>query len=233
MSIRADVQRMEPGSLVELFVLDTTPRGFSDVMRFTPSGPNELGEDIRWAGDVYTRYPIEAEGFDRRAQGTLPRPKLRAANISGLLGALALEMDDLVGCRITRTRTFARYLDAANFVAGNPEADPNQYLDKEIWWVDRKSGENPVFVEWELAAAIDLAGVLLPRRQYVRNLCSWRYRGPECGYAGGPVATFRDIATGDPAQDVCGKRLTSCQLRFTGGVDLPFGGFPSVGVVPR
>lgn len=39
------------------------------------------------------------------------------------------------------------------------------------------------------------------------------------------------IATGggDPAKDVCGKRLSSCKLRFGENADLPFGSFPSVG----
>ena len=29
--------------------------------------------------------------------------------------------------------------------------------------------------------------------------------------------------------DVCGKRLSSCEVRFGDNVDLPFGGFPGVG----
>ena len=231
MSVRSDIQRLEPGTLIELYDLDTTPAGYAELLRFTPHGPNELGVDLVWDGNTYTRYPIEADGFDRRAQGTMPRPRLRAANVDGLLGALALEMDDLVGSKLTRTRTLARYLDAANFSGGNPEADPTQYLDREIWWVDLKSAENAVYIEWELAAAFDLAGVMLPRRQFIRDLCSWRYRGAECGYTGDPVATINDYPTTDAAQDACGKRLASCRLRFGEHGQLPFGGFPGAGRV--
>lgn len=231
MTARADVQRLEPGAIVTLYTLDLTAIGGSDVLRFTPDGPNELGNDIVWGGQSYVRFPIEAEGFERAGQGALPRPRLRVANVTGLVGALAVGMGDLLGAKLTRERTFVKYLDAANFAGGNPQADPNQYLDREIWFVDRKSSENPIFVEWELAAAFDVAGVLLPRRQFVQNLCTWRYRGPECGYTGGPVADGNDQPTSDPAKDRCGKRLSSCKLRFGAYAELPFGGFPGVGLI--
>ncbi len=39
------------------------------------------------------------------------------------------------------------------------------------------------------------------------------------------------VATGtvNPADDVCGKRLTSCKARFGNTAELPFGGFPGLG----
>ncbi|MCX8016422.1 MAG: phage minor tail protein L [Rhodocyclaceae bacterium] len=231
MTVRADVQRLEPGSVIALYALDLTVIGGQDVLRFTPHGPNELGGDIVFGGQTYVSLPIEATGFERAGQGKLPRPIVRVANVSGVIGALALGMDDLIGARLVRTRTFARYLDAANFATGNPHADPSQILDREIWFVDRKANENAVFVEWELAAAFDVAGVMLPRRQFVQNVCAWRYRGPECGYTGGPVADLNDLPTTDPAKDRCGKRLASCKLRFGAYSPLPFGGFPSVGLI--
>lgn len=231
MTARSDAQRLESGRIVTLYTLDLTVIGGTDVLRFTADGPNELGGDIVWGGQSYVRFPIEAEGFERAGSGALPRPRLRVANVTGLIGALAIGMDDLLGARLMRERTFVRYLDAANFAAGNPEADHNQYLDREVWFMDRKSAENPVFIEWELAAAFDVAGVMLPRRQFVQNLCTWRYRGPECGYTGGPVADRNDRPTADPAKDACGKRLASCQLRFGQYAELPFGGFPGVGLI--
>lgn len=115
--------------------------------------------------------------------------------------------------------------------AYNGTADPNQYLDREIWFIDRKSAENKVFVEFELSAAFDVAGVLLPRRQCIQNVCTWAYRSAECGYTGGPVADRNDEPVTDLADDVCGKRLSSCRLRFGQYAPLPFGGFPGAGLV--
>lgn len=228
MTVKADVQGFAPGAIVELYELDTTVTGGVDVLRFTPHGPNELGNDIVWAGQTYTRFPIEATGFERRGNGALPRPKLTVANVTGLMGAVA---DSLLGARLTRTRTFVKYLDAANFAGGNPQADPNQWIDREVWFVDRKATENKLLVEFELAAAFDLAGVMLPRRQVVANCCAWRYRSAECGYTGGPVADINDQPTSHPALDQCGKRLASCKLRFGSHNPLPFGGFPATGLI--
>lgn len=51
-----------------------------------------------------------------------------------------------------------------------------------------------------------------------------------CTYNGSKYFTQSDVITTDIANDVCGKRLTSCQLRFGNqNVILPFGGFPSSG----
>jgi lambda family phage minor tail protein L len=227
-TVRADIQSFAPGAIVELYELDTTVIGGVDVFRFTPHGPNELGSDIVWAGQTYTRLPINASGFERRGNGALPRPKLAVANVIGLIGAVA---DSLIGAKLTRTRTFAKYLDAANFSSGNPQADPNQFIDREIWFIDRKSVENKVMVEFELAAAFDLAGVMLPRRQVVQNVCAWRYRSAECGYTGGAVADINDMPTTSMVLDQCGKRLASCKLRFGQYGELPFGGFPAAGLI--
>ena len=230
MSIESDIQRLAPGAIVDLFELDPTAIG-GTVVRFH-AGVNELGGDVVWQGLTYTRFPIEADGFEWSGTGTLPRPKIRVANVTGLVGALARELQDLVGAKLTRRRTFVKYLDAVNFTGGvNPTADPNCGFPDEIWFVDRKSAENGLYVEWELSAAFDVAGTMLPRRQCIQNVCTWRYRGAECGYTGGPVADRNDRPVTLLAEDDCGKRLASCKLRFGVYSELPFGAFPGVGLI--
>lgn len=231
MTIRSDIQKLEPGAILVLFEVHVG----AEVFRFH-AGTNALGGDVVWQGNTYVRFPIDAEGFEWRGQGTLPRPKLRAANVSGLLGALVRENNDLVGCKVVRRRTLARYLDAVNFPGGvNPSADPNAEIDAEVYFIDRKATENAVVVEFELAAALDVHGVKLPRRPVVQNVCTWLaiggYRGPYCGYTGGPVADVLDQPTSDPAVDRCGGRLASCKLRFGAFAELSFGGFPAAGLI--
>ena len=66
----------------------------------------------------------------------------------------------------------ARYLDAVNFPGGtNPlgTPDPTAEFPKEIYKIDRKSAENRDVVQFELAAAIDMAGVRAPQRQCTRK----------------------------------------------------------------
>lgn len=228
--IESDVQKLNPGAIVEMFELDATELG-GDVLRWH-SGVNVLGNDLVWDGETYSRFPVEASGFERSAKGTLPRPKVKVANISGLIGAMVRSLDDLMGAKVTRRRTFVKYLDAVNFPGGvNPQADPNCAFPEEIWFVDRKANENGIFIEFELSAAFDVRGVKLPRRQCIQNTCGWLYRGAECGYAGGAVADKNDTPTTDMAQDQCGKRLASCKLRFGQYAELPFGAFPGVGLI--
>lgn len=228
--IESDVQKLNPGAIVDLFELDATTIG-GTVLRWH-NGVNTLGNDVMWQGHSYARIPVEATGFVRTGKGAMPRPTIKVANVTGLVGALARELNDLAGAKVTRRRTFVKYLDAVNFAGGvNPQADPNVGFPDEVWFVDRKASENGIFLEFELSAAFDVQGVKLPRRQCIQNVCGFGYRSPECGYAGGPVADKNDVPTSNPALDQCGKRLTSCKLRFGQYEPLSTGAFPGVGLV--
>lgn len=229
--VAADLQRLVPGAIVDLFEFNYSSLPGGTILYFH-GGVNGLGTDIVWRGVTYSRYPIDVEGFERSSSGTLPRPKIKVANILGSISTLTYLYQDLVGAKLTRRRTFVKYLDAINFPGGlNHKADPNVSFPDEIWSVDRKSSENAIFVEFELSAAFDVMGVLIPRRHCIQNTCTWAYRSAECGYAGGAVATKNDVATADLAQDKCGKRLSSCKLRFGAYAELPFGAFPGVGLM--
>ena len=81
--------------------------------------------------------------------------------------------------------------------------------------MDRKANENRAAVEFELASKFDLAGVMLPRRQIIANVCQWVYRGGECGYNGTDYYDINDNKVASSGSDVCGKRLSSCNVRFT------------------
>lgn len=230
MTIQTDLQSLTPGNIVTLYELDTRVIGGADQLLFH-EGTNPLGQVLVWGGRQYTQFPIEAEGFEKTGNGATARPKLRAANIDGLLGQLAREQGGLEGCRLVRTRTFLKYLDAVNFPGGtNPSADPSQFIEREIWFVSRKTAENRIMLEYELAPSFDVSGIKLPRRQVIQNTCTWRYRGSECGFTGGPIADSLDNRVTVLQQDVCGKRLSSCRLRYGQNAVLPFGGFPGAGL---
>lgn len=229
-TITNEIQSLAPSALVEMFIIDATLQG-GPVMHFHP-GVNLQCGDLVWQGVTYTRYPVEFKGASKRGTGTIPRPTITASNIQGILASEAKQYSDFAGCKLTRKRTFARFLDAVNFPgSSNPTADPNQYLPDEVWFFDRKSGEDPQQISFELAAAFDVAGVMLPRRQFIQNACTWVYRGADCGFTGGAVADEFGVPTTILANDACGKRLTDCQLRFGAQAILPYGGFPACGLI--
>jgi lambda family phage minor tail protein L len=230
MTIASDIQLPAPGSLVELFVLDLTSVG--SVVLYFHTGTNGLISNVVWQGTTYTAMPMQFEGWELTGKGQLPRPKARISNANGLIATYCKSYNDLVGAKLTRKRTFAKYLDAINFPGGvNATADPNVHFADDVYFVDRKSVENKTMVEFELAAAFDVQGILLPRRQFIQNVCAWKYRSAECGFAGGAVALSDDTPTATLALDSCGKRIASCKLRFGTYSPLPFGGFPATGLI--
>lgn len=399
-TITSEIQKLEPSAIIELFEMDATAFG-GDLLRFH-AGTNGLRQNLVWQGNTYTAFPIKTSGFDMSGNGQLPRPKLQVANVTGAITLLVLTYDDLLGAKITRKRTLAKYLDAVNFpprrnlltftdqfngagwgkdactisanvilapdgtqtadaivegtglgyqriqqnilVTGthtfsiyakkgerdwltmdvgpttyfnlatgevgtvgagvsasiqsagsgwyrcsvthtrtvlpfpcyvgasatgaddtnftgtgaqsiyiwgaqleagssvsdyqqvaatwsaNPSADATAEFADDVFFIDRKVTETRDVVEFELAAAFDVAGVQLPRRQIIQNVCVWRYRGGECGYTGTSYFDANDAPVGSAGLDVCGKRLSSCKARFGANNPLPFGSFPAAGL---
>ena len=232
-SVYADLSVLAPGAIIELFELrlDNTLHGSSNITRWH-NGCNEgITGGITWDGNVYSSFAIQAEGFEQSSSGSLPRPTLTVANTDGLITALLLDVNtttpsnDLTGAEIRRIRTLKKYLD------GEGSADPHAQWPVEIWYIDRKDTENREVVKFELASKFDLAGQFLPKRQIISNVCQWEYRSSECSYTGNNYWDANDNSTGSLATDRCGKKLSSCKLRFGNNGELPFGSFPSAGKV--
>lgn len=168
--IRSRFQALHGESVVELFELDGGPLG---IGKFYFHG-HEGDGIITWQGIDYIPWGIKAEGFQRRAEGTQPRPTLTLANVgidpnkkvmqSGVISRLCLAADDFVGMEVTRHRTLVRYLDAKNFPDGNPTADPTEEAPLEIWVIERKTQENLEVVVFELTTFLDLGDMQLPLR---------------------------------------------------------------------
>ena len=218
----SDLQSIAPSAIIELFQLElnAAQHGVNETYYFH-AGTDATGsnDDIVWDGQAYLAFPIEATEFEYTGTGSLPRPKLRVSNIYGTITGLILSLPNgLEGAKVTRIRTLARYIDGVNFPGGtNPlgTPDPTAEFPREIYYIDRKASENRDLIEFELAAAFDLVGVRAPKRQCVSSVCQWIYRGTECGYTGNAYFNFNDVPVAAIGQDVCGKRLRSCELRFS------------------
>ena len=176
----SEIQKINPSAIIELFVLqlDTALHGANTIYRFHAGTNLNANGEIVFAGNSYLRFPIQATGFaDQRGQ--LPRPKVTISNATGLISSILVSVNqitagnDLTGATFTRIRTMARFLDAVNFTGNtNPfgTPDPTAEFRRKIYIVDRKSTENREIVEFELAAATDMAGVRAPKRQCTRAL---------------------------------------------------------------
>jgi lambda family phage minor tail protein L len=240
-SLPAASQDLSLTAKVTLFRLDATSVGAA-VYYFTPTAMSG-GNSVTFGGQVYQAVDITMDGFEVNAGGVLPTPKMQIANSDLFIQSLVNQFGDLAGCEIRRVRTFGRFLD------GQPDADPTAFIGPDVFRVERKSDENPVYIEWELSAAIDQEGKMLPGRQFLRDICMRRYRhyNPTASNAAADGYVYPTIFpckyTGSnafdelgnpalPANDKCGRRLSDCKLRFRLEGGLPTGAFPGIGRVP-
>ena len=237
-SVYEELSVLAPSAIIEMFELrlDSSLHGSSDVYRWHSGVNDQVTGNIVWNGETYFRVPVQADGFEYKNSGTLPRPTLTVANTDSTVTAILLLVNaitvgnDLAGAEVRRIRTVKKFLDAANFASGNSNADPYASFPEERYFIDRKASEDRTQVTFELASKFDLAGQKIPKRQCIANICQWEYRSSECGYTGSNFFDVNDNAAASLAQDRCGKRLSSCKLRFGANGELPFGSFPSVGL---
>jgi len=246
-----ELQKLAPTAVIDLFQIHLTSAvNGSDSVLYYHAGTNNLVENVVFDGKTYPAAPVEVDGFAFSSKGTLPRPTLKVANVNNGISALLLAVNPLKA-EVRRIRTFKKFLDVANFgpqliitededilitqagdslassTEGNATADPDA-KSVETWYIDRVASENLQFVEFELTSRLDLINLQLPRR-VVNEFCPWKYRGTECGYNGSNFFDVHDDPTFE-ANDVCGKRLSSCRARFPddkgdGAEAIPFGGF--------
>lgn len=176
----SEIQKINPSAIIELFELQLSAvlHGNNTIYRFHSGSDLNANGEIVFAGNSYTRFPIEATGFAYQ-RGQLPRPKLVISNALGTISAIlnlvneTTAGNDLTGATFTRIRTMARFLDAVNFPGNsNPlgTPDPTAEFKRQIFVVDRKATENREIVQFELAAALDMAGIRAPKRQCTRAL---------------------------------------------------------------
>jgi lambda family phage minor tail protein L len=243
-----ELQKLEPSAIIDLFEIRLTKavNNVDETLRYH-AGTNGLSATIEFNGNSYPPVPVEVSGFEASGRGQVARPTLKVANANGAISSLIVQQDyNPLKAEVVRIRTFKKFLDATNFSGGNATADPDAKTE-EIWYIDRVSSENLQFVEFELTAKLDMVNVELPRRK-VTEFCPWQYRGERCTYAGTRYYRVDDVEitkaemeslaaanslTFDEAVlkfDVCGKRVSSCRLRFPdnqgdNSIVLPFGGF--------
>lgn len=228
-SLAFELSNLTPSALITLFEIDLSPLLESKSIPTLSTEASEVGftgavdnilrfhnnikifnSKIKWNSKDYYPVPIQAVGFESSSKGTLPTPTLTIASqtdegvtLLTLLKHEILKYGDIVGCKVTRRRTFAKYLDWENFefdtvLRSNPrdskfsprlqelpagyEPDPNAELPKDIYFVERKTGENKTVLQYQLSSILDLEGVKIPRRVIIADKCNWNYRGPGCWY---------------------------------------------------
>lgn len=226
-------QKLQPSPLIELFTLDASMIG-GGFYRFCGEKESD-GQTIAFGGVEYPYIPLQTDGFAWETGKAMPRPKLAISALNQTFYSLVISTRGLQGAMIRRDRTLARFLD------GHEDGGSNLKYPSDLYRVDRIISMDNAAISFELCCMLDIPRCKLPARRGLRNLCGWRYRRWDvalgwvynggttaCPYAGGNMYTEKGIATGEPLEDKCGRRLSDCVLRFGQYNNLPFGAFPGL-----
>ncbi len=161
---------------------------------------------ILFNNETYFAVPLQITGYEVSAKGSPPRPKMsitidpegltqEVQNRIIFIKTAIRDLDDLVGSKVTRIKTFTKYIDNSNFYDANGDLlsniltppngfdpDPNAQFPPDIYFVDRKSAETKNVLELELASPFDTQDLKLPARVVNDFNCPWTYRGEGCCY---------------------------------------------------
>lgn len=217
--IKKQLISLTPDAIVELFEID-----FSNMQENAERIQYNLGastselkyrfcssinhkDGIVWQGKTYQPLPINAEGFESKNDGRLPRPKLIIANPDGIFSKIIYGNDDFVGCKVTRRRTYVRFLDDVNFAGNNlnsqgknpfGQSDTDAFLPEDIYYINKKTSEDKQAISFELSSSLELRSSVVPARRLMSNLCSWTYRCDiGCKYKGPPIETLDEVELED------------------------------------
>ena len=226
-TFQLELAKLEQTALLDLFDVDMRQLTGKDgnrgeLFRFY-AGTNELTQPIIWQGNRYTPFGVKAEGFEMSGQGASNRPTLTVINFDGFVTALSNNFEQCLGAIVRRRQVYAQFLDAANFKAGNRNADPQQER-VSYYLIEQLTTLTQDIATFTLALPTETDNAVINKRTILVT-CPWVYRSTECGYTGSPVADEKDQPTTDPKKDKCSECLRGCQLRNN---PLNYGGFIGV-----
>lgn len=222
--VQSTSQHLETDDVVLLYSIDVSPLGVPQMWHFT-NGP-----EVKFRGYTFVSADVECEGFEWNGKGAMPQPSIRVSNATRMLSGIVANYKDLVGAKLTRIKTFKKYLDGA------PAANPDEAFSADIYTFEQKSAHDKYQIEWKLSASMDQQGRMIPGRRVLRDVCLWKYRRwtgttfdyskVKCKYNGNKYFDKDGNPVTDPALDRCGRHVSDCEKRFGKNAELPFGGFP-------
>jgi lambda family phage minor tail protein L len=160
--INPELQKLEQGSAwVELFELDATAFG-GTIFRFC-NHLNTTGGNVVFAGLTYTAMPIEVSGWDLSQTGTSAKPTLSVSNISKVLLSAIISQGDLVGAKLSRIRTFSKFL------ADGSTPNSTAFIGPDKMIIEQKTFHDRSMIQFQLSSVMDRMGMKLPRRQVLKD----------------------------------------------------------------
>jgi|MDSZ01.1.fsa_nt_gb lambda family phage minor tail protein L len=203
--VASESLKLDPSTLIVLYEIDISELASDITLKksnenYNPApfrfhNMNSLnGVTLKFQSNNYISLPIQAEGFEMNSAGTLPTPTLTITSVEGLeenasfslLKSNFINFENFVGAKVTRIRTFAKFLDAdqnGDTIEGvGSEEDQNAEFPRDVFFIERKSNENKNSIQFELSSIFDLQNLKLPSRVIYASRCPFTYRGEGCCY---------------------------------------------------
>lgn len=179
--------------LLEILIKNPTQPGTSVTTIYIANND----ADIAYNGETYIACPFEMNV--RQESGSVPEVTLTVTDYKQTISTYLNGQSGAIGSEVTMT-----IVDAGNLSA-KPE------LQEKFDFVSCSISDYSVSIK--LGAENDLAKAF-PRRRMMRDRCSWRYKGEECGYTGAR-----------PSCDLTLQGPNGCAVHNNEG---RYGGFPGV-----
>ena len=129
--VASESLKLDPSALITLYEIDISEIASNITLEksnvevgaepFRFHNMNILkGVSLTFQNKDYISFPITTEGFEMNSAGTLPTPTLTISSVDGLednasfslLKSNFINLENFVGAKVTRIRTFAKFLDA-------------------------------------------------------------------------------------------------------------------------
>ena len=81
-NLQEQLHDLQATTIVELYQVDARKYG-AGIYKFHPG--KVLNGDVFHDGNTYKSIPLEIDGMEIKGDGTLPRPRLRIANVDGFI----------------------------------------------------------------------------------------------------------------------------------------------------
>jgi len=178
---------------IRLYIVQDGPL-LTEILRYA-----EYGENVTFGGQTYYAAPIKYESVSENMAAEVDQVNISFGNVDQSFVHYLEQHDGLRTCKVTIRTVYADLL-----------ADSTAFTD-DIFYISSAvmSQTSAIFV---LKSKMDLLSIELPLRRFYREVCQWKFKSTECGYAG--------------AETDCNHTSTRCKALSNLA---RFGGFPGTG----
>jgi len=216
-TVISEAQKLSQDALVKLYSLDLTELG-GPVLLFTDS----KNGSVFFGGLEYVPVDVEMANLEINSESSGSSPTVKITHNGSPISGYLETYGDLTGAMFSRMRTYVQFLDTQS---GGTTPNSSQVFGPDSFYIERLSHLDEISCEFELAASLNVDGIMWPYLLILKDICNLDYRTysggtftqGRCPYNGSSYFTDLDVATNDPSKDQCSNKRAGCKKRYPTG----------------